>query len=54
MTPGLRELISAQFPSIVQVRQIAQEEGMITMKQDALLKVLEGYTDLKEVDRTVL
>lgn len=54
MTSGLRELISAQFPSIVQVREIAQKEGMITMKQDALLKALAGITDLKEISRTVV
>lgn len=54
MTPGLRELISSQFPSIVQVRQVAQQEGMVTMRQDAILKALEGITDLKEIDRTII
>ena len=54
MTAGLRELISSQFPSIVQVREIAQKEGMITMRQDAYLKALAGVTDLKEIDRTVI
>jgi type IV pilus assembly protein PilB len=54
MTSGLRELISSQFPSIVQVREIAQKEGMITMKQDAVLKALAGTTDIKEIERTIV
>lgn len=33
------------------LRRIAQKQGMITMKQDGLLKVLEGLTTLEEVER---
>ena len=33
------------------LRQIAQKQGMITMKQDGILKVLEGITTLEEVER---
>lgn len=53
MTDGLRSLLSNQFPSIVQVRSIARQEGMITMFQDGLLKAIQGITDLKELMRNV-
>ncbi|HLM84169.1 MAG TPA: GspE/PulE family protein [Candidatus Bathyarchaeia archaeon] len=33
------------------LRQIAHKQGMITMKQDGILKVLEGHTTLEEVER---
>ncbi len=33
------------------LRQIAQRQGMITMKQDGILKVLDGLTTLEEVER---
>jgi type IV pilus assembly protein PilB len=33
------------------IEQVAREEGMITMKQDGYLKVLEGLTTLEEVLR---
>ena len=34
------------------VRKVAQEQGMITMAQDGLLKALEGQTSLEEIQRT--
>jgi type IV pilus assembly protein PilB len=49
MTDTLRELISEKYPSIVQVRHAATNDGMITMFQDAMLKALEGITDVKEI-----
>ena len=49
----LRDLLSTQFPSINQVRQVAAEEGMLTMMQDGILKALEGNTDLKELIRNI-
>ena len=33
------------------LRQIAQKQGMVTMKQDGILKVLEGLTTIEEVER---
>ncbi|MDD3487464.1 MAG: GspE/PulE family protein [Candidatus Moranbacteria bacterium] len=33
------------------LRQIAQKQGMITMKQDGILKVIKGLTTLEEVER---
>ncbi|MEI6728110.1 MAG: GspE/PulE family protein [bacterium] len=53
VTEGLKILLSEQFPSIMQVRQIAQQEGMITMLQDAILKALEGLTDIKEIQDNI-
>jgi type IV pilus assembly protein PilB len=49
MTNTLREMISEKYPSIVQVRQVAMSDGMITMFQDGILKALSGLTDVKEV-----
>jgi type II secretory ATPase GspE/PulE/Tfp pilus assembly ATPase PilB-like protein len=49
----LRDLLSTQFPSINQVRQVAAEEGMLTMMQDGILKALQGHTDLKELIRNI-
>lgn len=40
-------------PSIADLRKIAIEKGMITMKQDGLIKVLEGITTIEEVERVV-
>ncbi|MDI6591700.1 MAG: GspE/PulE family protein [Patescibacteria group bacterium] len=40
-------------PSIAALRQKAIEKGMITMKQDGLIKVLEGITTIEEVERVV-
>jgi type II secretory ATPase GspE/PulE/Tfp pilus assembly ATPase PilB-like protein len=49
MTDGLRTLLENESPSIVQVRKIAQAEGMLTMMQDAILKAVDGMTDIKEI-----
>jgi type IV pilus assembly protein PilB len=49
ITDGLRNVLTEQIPSIVQIRQIANQEGMITMLQDGIIKALEGKTDMKEV-----
>lgn len=36
-----------------QLQKIAQEEGMITLEQDGLLKALQGLTSLEEVYKTI-
>lgn len=46
----LEQLIFSQ-PSTTEIRQKAKEMGMISMKQDGLLKVLQGETTLSEVQR---
>lgn len=38
-------------PSIVALKEKAVKKGMITMKQDGLIKVLEGITTIEEVGR---
>lgn len=53
MTDGLRNLISNAYPSIVNIRNTAIREGMVTMFQDGLLKCLDGTTDLPEVFRNI-
>jgi len=49
VTDGLRELLSQEHISTVQVRQIAESEGMLTMLQDAILKAISGITTLEEI-----
>jgi type II secretory ATPase GspE/PulE/Tfp pilus assembly ATPase PilB-like protein len=49
VTDGLRELLSQEHISTVQVRQVAQSEGMITMLQDGIIKAIEGITTIEEV-----
>ncbi|GAH59534.1 unnamed protein product, partial [marine sediment metagenome] len=38
-------------PSIAALRDFARKKGMITLKQDGIIKVLEGITTIKEVER---
>jgi type IV pilus assembly protein PilB len=53
MTNDLKILVSEQFPSIVEVRNTAIKDGMVTMFQDGLLKALDGITDVKELIRNI-
>ena len=48
----IEELIM-QSASSSQLQEKAVENGMITMEQDGILKVLEGETTFDEVDRVV-
>jgi len=48
MTPELAEIILKE-PSFAKISEEAQRQGMITMKQDGILKVLEGVTSIEEV-----
>lgn len=41
----------AQNPTVAQIQAKAVERGMITMRQDGLIKVLRGITTLEEVQR---
>lgn len=49
---ALEQLI-LESPPASRIKQNALENGMVTLRQDALLKVLEGVTSLEEVDRSV-
>ncbi|MDO8470958.1 MAG: GspE/PulE family protein [bacterium] len=46
----LRELILSS-PSLPQFKSLAVKKGMIPLRQDGLLKVLEGLTTMEEVER---
>lgn len=46
----IEELILNE-PSISELRKKIQEKGMITMKQDGFLRVLQGQTTIEEVER---
>jgi len=48
MNDELAEII-AKEPSENEIKEIIQEKGMITMKQDGILKVLNGITTIEEV-----
>ena len=50
MNEEVNDLLGEQVDE-EKLRQIAQKQGMITMKQDGILKVLEGITTLEEVER---
>ena len=49
-TDGMRKLITKGFP-LDEVRVEAKAQHMITLKQDGLLKALEGFTTIEEVLR---
>lgn len=50
ITPGIRELILQNCPAAT-VREKAKEEGLNSLRDDALLKVKKGVTTLEEVIR---
>ncbi|MFN7160354.1 MAG: GspE/PulE family protein [Candidatus Gracilibacteria bacterium] len=50
MSDAIRDLILTEA-STKQILEKTKEEGMITMKQDGLLKVMQGMTTLEEVMR---
>jgi len=45
------EKIVLKTPSIAEIRETAIKTGMVTMKQDGLLKVLQKITTIEEVER---
>ncbi len=47
------EQLVFQRPSEVDIKEAARRQGQITMRQDGILKVLAGITDLAEVERVV-
>ncbi|MBI2158322.1 MAG: Flp pilus assembly complex ATPase component TadA [Candidatus Rokubacteria bacterium] len=50
LTAPMRELI-ARAPTIGEIRHLAHEEGMVTLREAGLRAVLEGVTTLEEVLR---
>jgi type II secretory ATPase GspE/PulE/Tfp pilus assembly ATPase PilB-like protein len=55
MTPGVQQLLRLPPNQITtdMLEQKAREDGMITMLQDGILKVLQGKTTLEEIYRVV-
>ena len=47
------EKIILKSPAISEVRDLAIKKGMVTLVQDAYLKILEGITDFREVERVL-
>lgn len=52
MTPGLASLVLKEASDVDLLEQ-AKKEGMLTLKQDGLIKALKGITTLEEVFRVV-
>ncbi|MDY6791250.1 MAG: GspE/PulE family protein [Thermodesulfobacteriota bacterium] len=52
-TPGVKRLIKKQA-STEELFALSIEEGMTTLKQDGILKVFNGLTDIKEVRRVCI
>ena len=50
LSDNIREMILARRPSS-ELRKAAIVEGMTTLRQSAVLKVLAGETTLKEINR---
>jgi type II secretory ATPase GspE/PulE/Tfp pilus assembly ATPase PilB-like protein len=50
LTPKVKELIMARGGEY-KVKEMGRHEGMVTMREDGLKKVLEGWTSLEEVLR---
>ncbi len=45
------ERLILKSPAISDVQELAEKEGMVTMLQDAYLKLLNGITSIEEIDR---
>ncbi|MBI4461073.1 MAG: Flp pilus assembly complex ATPase component TadA, partial [Acidobacteria bacterium] len=50
MSDRIRELILAKRPSS-EIRRVAREEGMTSLREAAVLKVRSGVTTLKEINK---
>jgi len=52
-TPLIKKMIKKQTPTDELFKQAAKE-GMYTLEQDGILKVLQGFTDMNEVRRVCI
>ena len=52
-TPDIKLMIKNQA-STEKIQMQAVDDGMTTLKQDGILKVLEGMTDMTEVRRVTI
>ena len=46
-----QRIISEKGENETELKEMAKEQGMLTMKQDGILKVLKGMTTLSEIER---
>jgi type IV pilus assembly protein PilB len=53
ITPAVRDLVLKRAREN-EVKQIARDEGMRTLREDGILKVLEGLTSLEEILRVTV
>jgi type IV pilus assembly protein PilB len=53
MTEGLRERVIANAP-VIELRSLAVEQGMVTLRRSGLQKVRQGVTTLEEVVRETM
>jgi type II secretory ATPase GspE/PulE/Tfp pilus assembly ATPase PilB-like protein len=55
MTPGIQQILRMPPNQVTtdMIQERAIGDGMITMLQDGILKVIAGYTTLEEVYRVV-
>jgi type II secretory ATPase GspE/PulE/Tfp pilus assembly ATPase PilB-like protein len=52
-TPDIKVMIKKQA-NTEEILRAALEQGMMTLKQDGLLKVIQGITDISEVRRVCI
>jgi type IV pilus assembly protein PilB len=54
MTPELEKLILEEQPSEAKIEEEAHRQGMLTMRQDGIIKVLNGTVGIEELTQTVV
>ena len=47
-TPAVKRAIKANADAET-LKNLAQQEGMWTLKMDGIMKVLKGYTDMEQI-----
>jgi type II secretory ATPase GspE/PulE/Tfp pilus assembly ATPase PilB-like protein len=52
MNPEIEDIIVGNL-SEREIKKVAQKKGILDMAQDGLIKIIDGVTDFKEVDRVV-
>lgn len=52
MSDPIKEAVMKGMPSL-EIEKVAQKEGMITLEQDGLVKVMQGVTSIEEVYKLV-
>ena len=52
-TPEIKRMIKKATPTEILFKQ-ASNEGMTTLKQDGIMKALQGLTDISEVRRVCI